>query len=261
MNCLTWLIENLMNWLTWLIAGLELLLLMTAYQITTQREVPEVIKRYSWQSFLLAGTGVLTAIDSVQKKPQTILGSAIPIILIAFLPFALGFWIESVLARATVYQEGQGFLNIFPSEEQKRLARVIWFTQRHGITGSAYLWVFLGLIFLAFAIVFWAEIGHEPDAQIGVSVSLALHLIGLYNTFLRRDILTQIIGILTMDQGMYLAILKLVTIPAPAFLFVIALYFYTIITVLILFFILPQLRQETGTLSLDEIAEDSTLEG
>jgi len=169
------------------------------------------------------------------------------------------------LARATVYQEGQkikpSWKSPFASEEQKRLARAIWFTQRHGITESAYLWVFLGLIVLAFAIVFIGKVGNEPDTQIGVAVSLALHLIGLYNTFLRRDILTQIIGILTMDQGMYLAILKLVTIPAPAFLFVMALYFYTGITVLILFFILPQLRQEMNTLSLDEIARDSRLEG
>jgi len=254
-----------MNLLTWLIILGELLLLFTAHQITTQRDVPDVVKWYSWQSFLLTGTGALTAIVKIMGERTTFAESALPVLLITVLPVLLGLWIESVLARATVYQEGQkikpSWKSPFASEEQKRLARAIWFTQRHGITESAYLWVFLGLIVLAFAIVFIGKVGNEPDTQIGVAVSLALHLIGLYNTFLRRDILTQIIGILTMDQGMYLAILKLVTIPAPAFLFVMALYFYTGITVLILFFILPQLRQEMNTLSLDEIARDSRLEG
>lgn len=248
----------------YLIAVLEVLLLVTAYRVTTQRDVPDVIKAYSQQSFILAVTGVLIAIVAMLKNPDTELAEFfLPILLIAVLPLALGLFIEGVLARATVSDSGSKEKRAFwklVSEEQKRLARNIWLEQRHAISGRAGIIVF-SLIVLAFAIVFLTDLLPGLETKIGVSVSLALHLIGLYNTFLRRDILSQIIGILTMDQGMYLAILKVVGIPAPAVLFVVALYFYTIITVIILFLILPRLRQEMGTLSLDKVAQDSPLEG
>lgn len=247
-----------------LIVILESFLLGTAYLITTHRDVPDVIKAYSGQSFILAATGVLIAI-AVMGDASRLAEFVIPILLIAVLPLFPGFFIEQILVRATVSEPGSKEKHAFwklisVSEEQKRLARIIWLEQRHAVSGRAGITVFF-LVVLAFAIVFLTDLLHESEAKIGVAVSLALHLIGLYNTFLRRDILSQVIGILTMDQGMYLAILKVVNIPAPAVLFVVALYFYTIITVIILFLILPRLRQEMKTLSLDDIAQDSTLEG
>jgi len=245
------------------IAMLELILLITAYRVTTQRDVPGVIKAYSSQSYILGVTGILTAIAALLNNKTGFVESFFPILLIALLPFALGFSIEQVLARATVYEPGaktKHALWQLVSDEQKRLAHSIWLEQRHAVSGVAGIAIIL-LIALPFAIVFLVGVGSGTPSQIGISVSLALHLIGLYNTFLRRDILSQVLGILTMDQGMYLAILKVVNIPAPAILFVVALYFYTIITLIILFLILPRLRQEVDTLSLDKIAEDSRLEG
>lgn len=255
--------DKLIATLSNLIAIPELILLITAYLVTTQRDVPNVIKAYSWQSYILGGTGLLIAITQLLKRQTGFTESFLPVILIALLPFALGFFIEQVLARATVYQPGTKTKHAFwqfVSDEQKRLAHSIWLEQRHAISPRAGIALAL-LTILAFAIVFLGGLLEGPEPKIGISVSLALHLIGLYNTFLRRDILSQVIGILTMDQGMYLAILKVVNIPAPAVLFVIALYFYTVITLLILFLILPQLRHEVGTLSLDDIAEQSKLEG
>jgi len=246
-----------------LIAIPELILLITAYLVTTQRDVPDVIKAYSWQSYVLGATGILIAFTKLIENRTGFFESVIPVLLIAFLPLILGGYIEQVLARATVYQPGAKTKHAFwqlVSDEQKRLAHSIWLEQRHAVSTRSGI-VFALLTTLAFAIVFLVGLPVKPEPKIGISVSLALHLIGLYNTFLRRDILSQVIGILTMDQGMYLAILKVVNIPAPAVLFVIALYFYTFITLLILFLILPQLRHEVDTLSLDKIVEQSKLEG
>ncbi len=246
-----------------LIAIPELVLLITAYFVTTQRDVPNVIKAYSWQSYILGGTGLIIAITQLAENQTNIANSVIPVFLIALLPFALGIVIEQVLARATVYQPGEKTKLTFGqlvSDDQKGLAHSIWLKQRHAISPRAGIVLAL-LTALAFAIVFLSDLPVKPEPKIGISVSLALHLIGLYNTFLRRDILSQIIGILTMDQGMYLAILKVVNIPSPAFLFVIALYFYTIITLIILFLVLPQFRRQVDTLSLDEITQKSELEG
>lgn len=246
-----------------LIAIPEIILLITAYLVTTQRDVPNVIKAYSFQSYILGATGILIALTKLIENRTGFWESFVPIILIAFLPFALGFFIDQVLARATIYEPGAKTKLAFGqlvSDEQKRLAHSIWLEQHHAVSTRSGIALAL-LTTLAFAIVFLGGLLVEPEPKIGISVSLALHLIGLYNTFLRRDILSQVIGILTMDQGMYLAILKVVNIPAPAVLFVIALYFYTFITLLILFLILPQLRHEVDTLSLDDIAKQSKLEG
>ena len=247
---------------SYLIAIPEVFLLITAYLITTQRDVPQVIRAYRWQSYILASIGLFIALLELSKRPGSITESILAIIMIALLPIALGISIEWVLARATVYEPGlqtkQSFWRLTP--EQRHLAQTIWLEQRQAISArSGFFFLFLTLV--AFAMVFLGGITVEIEQKIGIAVSLALHLIGLYNTFLRQDILSQVTGILTMDQGMYLAILKVVNIPVPATLFVIALYFYTIITILILFVELPQLRHEINTLSLDTIAEQSNLEG
>ena len=78
--------------------------------------------------------------------------------------------------------------------------------------------------------------------RIGLAVSLTLHLAGLYYmTFPGRDIITQVVGLLVMDHGLYLAVVKIVEIPVPAAFFVISLYFYTAITIFILVILLPEL--------------------
>lgn len=245
-----------------LIAIPELFLLLTAYLITTQRDVPQVIKTYKLQSYVLASIGVLIALLEQTKRPGNITETLLAIFMIALLPFALAISIEWVLARATVYQPGMqakhSFWKLTP--EQRQLAKTIWLEQRQTISPRSSIF-FLFLTMVAFVMVFLGGINVEIEQKIGISVSLALHLIGLYNTFLRQDILSQVTGILTMDQGMYLAILKVVNIPVPATLFVIALYFYTIITIIILFVVLPQLRHEINTLSLDNIAKQSNLRG
>ena len=78
---------------------------------------------------------------------------------------------------------------------------------------------------------------------------------------IRHDIISQVIGLLVMDHGLYLAVVKIVAVPVPATFFVISLYFYTLITLVILLVLVPQMRRRTNTIDLDEIAHNSTLEG
>jgi len=80
--------------------------------------------------------------------------------------------------------------------------------------------------------------------------------------FRKRDLISQTIGLLVMDQGLYLAVLKVVDVPVPALYFVAGLWFYTIITVVILVFLVPQVHRECkGGINLDEIAKQSELRG
>ncbi len=248
-----------------LIAVGELLLLVTAYQITTRRDIPQVIRAYQWQSAFLAFTALLIALLDPTKgigNPKELFTSQtlLAIALIALLPIALVKFIDWIQARATIYDPKQGSSLRRLSDQERQLAHAVWLAQRHIVSGQAGFH-FLGLALMSFVIVFGGIIDVEVGEKLGLSVSLTLHLVGLYNTVSRKDILTQVIGVLTMDHALYLAIVKIVNIPVPATLFVIALYFYTIITVLILFLVVPQLRHVMGAINLDEIKANSELEG
>lgn len=108
------------------------------------------------------------------------------------------------------------------------------------------LFIFFAILLLSFIIAFYvfppdgAHKNEKLEEQIGLAVSLSLHLAGLYNTVTKRDIISQVIGVLIMDHGLYLAVVKIVAVPVPAQYFVIALYAYTFITILILVLMIPQ---------------------
>jgi hydrogenase-4 membrane subunit HyfE len=141
---------------------------------------------------------------------------------------------------------------------------------------SGLLWV------LSFSVAFLIFPLNKGDStqlskSISLGVSLCLHLIGLYNTTVKRDIISLVIGILIMDHGLYLAVVKIVEVPVPAGLFVLALYTYTVITILILLFMVPQVIRSIAeedvkermlmgdqligqpTIDLDQIASSSPL--
>lgn len=252
------------------IALAEISLIVTAYLITTWREIPKVIQAYRTQSFLLTLAAILIAtvgqwknlVDNtpLEKLRHMFASQTLgAIALIALLPLGLGLSIRWILARATVYEPGQERVVML------RQAQAAWLEPRYGVSGKTTLY-FLALVVLSFAIVFLGinfsgiDINNE-DEKLGISVSLLLHLAGLYNTLSRKDVISQMIGVLTMDQGMLLAIVKIVSIPVPATLFVIAVYFYTLITLILLFLIVPSLRRVRESINLDEIAAQSDLKG
>lgn len=263
------------------VAFAEILLVVTAFWITTRREIPQVIRAYRWQSLLLAfatafiianklskqreklfGEGLL---EQIEYRPASPFGDVIVVVFIAALPLVLAVYIQRILAGATVY-ESVGLRWIFTPHALKQKnstisnqAIAVWLKPRYKVSKRVVL-LFFSLLMLSFAIVFFG-INIKIDTRLGLAVALILHLTGLYNARVRKDVISQMIGILTMDQGMLLAIVKMVNFPTPAILFVLALYFYTGITLLLLFVILPSLRRIHQTIDLDEIATKSELRG
>lgn len=136
---------------------------------------------------------------------------------------------------------------------------------------SRYLLMFFVLVGGAFLLVFavtsapgGAGGGGRPfpaSDQIGLVVSISLNLIGLYNMSIRQDLISQVVGLLIMDHGLFLAVVKIVQMPTPAGYFVVSLYLYTLITIFILVVLLPRLRSLTKSINLGVIAEDSRLKG
>lgn len=239
--------------LTSLLDPLEILLLVTAFLVTSSSSVRQIIRHYRAQSYLLA---FVTALTAAVKGGS---GVAILIIGIFVLPFVLALIIEALLARATVELPS---LRLRLTLEEMQQARRIW-RENEGQSNAQGrdVLAFIVLVTLAVVIAFGIQAPFNPSDRIGLMVSLALHLVGLYNMVVKRDIITQVVGLLIMDHGLYLAVVKIVAIPVPATFFVFALYLYTLITIVILTFMLPQIRRKTGSINLDTIAAQSTLEG
>ncbi len=262
---------------------LEVLLLLTAFSITTAPSVKRMILTYRIQSTLLALVVGLTALTKSEQlkgnsDATTVL---ILILLIILLPIILAWVIKPLLVRATLSKERLTIVLFAPTlqriirpfvtrsvktsvdrsmlryNEMERSAEREWLQQKPPGKRQYAFVLFLILVFIAFLIAS----AFKPDVRIGLLVSLTLHLIGLYNMFAKRDIISQVIGLLIMDHGLYLAVVRIVEIPVPAALFVVSLYFYTVITMFILVILLPRLRQVTESIDLFEISEKSNLRG
>lgn len=267
---------------------LEVILLLTALIIITSVTVNSKIKVYRIQSGLLAFvTGLSAFIKAVDGGGGNLV---LLILLIALLPLLLAWAIKTLLARATLAIPTAASIKeqvlpvlvwlvrpLLPNhlKEYRRIKRSIFFFQkierdaeREWLRYKApakipfQLLVFLTLVFVAFFIVSQIIAARFLlSERIGLVVSLALHLIGLYNMVVKQDLISQVIGLLIMDHGLYLAVVKIVEIPVPATFFVISLYFYTLITLFILVILLPRVRQVTGSIDLSEISDRSNLKG
>lgn len=239
-----------------LLIPLEVSLVLTAFIVTTSDSIQKIIAAYRIQSGLIAAATVITASAKVPPGQD----ASLLIFFIFILPVVLAVFIKTLLERATV-STLSGHDPAIDAEEEWLKYKASRKTHYHS------LW-FLALVFLAFLIAF--QIFPDPmqgtgwfieHDRIGLMVFLALHLIGLYNMVIKQDLISQVIGLLIMDHGLYLAVVKIVDIPVPAGFFVLSLYFYTLITVFILVFLLPRVRQVSQTIDLSEIADRSRLKG
>ncbi len=268
---------------------LEILLVVTTMLISISEVVKQVILVYRLQSLILAVVTTLAAGMKLTEQPSSGgVSNVVLILLIALLPLSLFAFIKPLLVRATlsrpdarVFEEelkmllagvlGQ-FMPVFDRSRrfrvrrekylaQERVAEAAWIGRKVAPSSQQVLLVLPILLLIAFLVPFMiATSDFSTSEKIGLAVSLALQLIGLYNmTLPQRDTISQVVGLLVMDHGLYLAVVKIVEIPVPAAFFVVSLYFYTAITVFILVILLPELRRQTGSIERAVITESSPL--
>lgn len=248
-----------MNPANLILAVFEIFLLFTAFLITTHNAVKGAILYYRIQSFLLALVTGSAALIFLLEQGNAPISSFWLIPGVIVLPLTLGLSIEWLLERATI-QPSQNLFKQSLAAERAWLRRI---SEVSPLTVS----LFLGLIGLSTAVAFGDVLLPFDNPQfdlplrISLLVSISLFLTGLLNTTSKSDIISQVIGLLTMDHGLYLAVVTIVDIRYLAWLFILALYFYTAITIAIIFFIVPNVRRETGSIHLDEITSGSDLEG
>jgi hydrogenase-4 membrane subunit HyfE len=239
-----------------LVPLLDFLLGMTALRVTVTTSVARVIRTYQLQCFLLMGTGGITAWGKLHENAGIVW---VPLVLIAALPVFLGVFVGWSLQSATRLPDSADVDQVWRDASEDSVSH------RTKDVGA-----FVLIIVLA-ALVAW-QFHHRSispqscplsdDETIGLIVSLTLHLLGLYMIAYKQDLISQTVGLLVMDHGLYLAVIKIVELPPPGLFFVIGICFYTLITLFILFFLVPQVRRRVSEgIALDRIAENSELTG
>lgn len=229
----------------------EFVLLLTALRITMAYSIADVIATYRVQSLILAGVTGFSAWTKVAQFGLSV--QVFVLVLILVLPLFFAGWARWALDRATRRETTTA-----DPDEAGRTWRDTGI-QAPGARGLD-LWVFFLIIALATLVAVRFKL--NTDETIGLTVSLTLHLLGLFIMVSKRDLISQTIGLLVSDHGLYLAVVELVAIPVPAFFFVVGLWCYTLITLAILWLLVPQVRRRVShEIDLDRIAEKSELKG
>ena len=252
-----------------IISLFEFLILFASLFIVSTTTIGHIIAAYRVQTALLGVLALVILYRSwIHFIPLHFMSiDSLFITALIFWPVLLFFLIKRALMLATV-SETKWRINMEDQMEIHRVWTEASFREDHTTmsrTGVAMAF-FLALLVFAFVVALQFTTGPEKNLEsipnrVGLGVALALQLAGLFTMMTKREIISQVVGLFVMDHGMYLAMIVLTDMPFPAAEFLLALYLYTFITIMLLFFILPNLRRIKGRIDLDALSADSKLKG
>jgi hydrogenase-4 membrane subunit HyfE len=252
-------------------SGIEILaaiMALTALGIVSVGAIQHMIRLYQAQSLILALLTLLIAREPDIAQPTTriFLGA-----FAVFIPCLLAYIIEPLLAQATVPREqapwserlGHSFLRVFSPQYRQESgqlvgeARAVWL--EHGLSpqrqrSSA----LISLALTATAYVTASHLITDPERAQSLAVSTTLLLLGFFTMISQRDLISQILGLLVMDHGLFLATVWVTTLPSLIPTFIISLFLYILITLVILMILLPELHAQSKTIN---VAEQNELQG
>lgn len=226
-------------------------MVLMALGIATVKTVKEMIQLYQLQSLILALVTLFTVTD-------------LRVRLVALLPVGLALSIKALLARATLPDPAQA------NHQEKRSWRERWIYWFQGLPDQvAPIWqrrrtsrsqpvvrlaFNLGLTAAAYIIAFSLEGLEGSDGNLlidrwSLAASMALVLLGLFTMGNKQDIISQIMGLLVMEHGMFLAAIQYWS---RAIIFIVSLFLYLIITLTILVYLLPELHHASGSIEVEE---------
>ena len=240
-----------MEWLNQIILILSFFMLMLALSISTARTVHHMIRLYQVQSWVLAAITLLIAIDPNENFAH------FRISIFVIIPIFLAFIIKPLLAQATVPEDipfWERMRRMFPKRFTAATfdkAIPIWLERRPRRRNEILFLGFDLLMILASFIISFRLFAPDRLHALSLSVSFALLLLGLSIMSNKRDLISQVMGLLVMDHGLFLAAIQVIALVSVTLLFVISLFFYIIITLTILVLLLPELHRISGSIDLD----------
>lgn len=244
------------------------MMLILALLISYSMTVGRMVSIYILQACILSGITVLTGLEIFTDPARNAgVGAVVLYVALGMLPLVLATIIRPLLARATLPQDDPWIAGVVRLHRRRSLiaeAKPVWL--EHGrARGSAVtnISINLGLTVLSFFIAYRLAQGQtarqrppqDPLDSINLAISLGLVLIGLFVLIVKTDIISQIIGLLIMEHGLFLAAIKVVKIQALGLIFVISMFFYILVTLLILVILLPALRKQAESIEIDEMSE------
>ncbi len=264
MAILFWLSKILPTIITLLSFGM----LALAFNLSIARMVHVMITTYQMQSYLLALITLLTAIelDDQSKLPNLSVAAFV------IIPLMLAWLIEPLLAQATVPEDVsiqerlRRFFHPSIRTEIRERALPIWLQSLPTRYGEVFLLAFSLLLIVASFFTGYLLIGSSANAPqvsftagnlqanrtIFLAISLALVLLGLSTMGLKRDLISQVMGLLVMEHGLFLAAIRFIVVPSVTVVIVVSLFLYIIITLTILFFLLPELHRVSGSIAVED---------
>ncbi|SRR6266568_2712514 len=238
------------------------LLIIIALLISATRTLTLIVRLYQAQALVLTSVVLITAFEPGRTLVALGLLAILPLTLAAIVPRLLArATLHATIARSGEHDGGVGRLRYVTSAQRGALneAKRIWL--RHGgsrlpVSLSAAIDMFLiaTAVLAAYRLAAGKSVGVVAPS---LAASIALLLQGLFTMINKNDIVSQIIGLLVVDQGLFLAAVRVA--PAElAYLFVLSLFLYVLVTLVILLWVLPGLHRTSSTI---EVVGNSTLKG
>lgn len=240
-------------------------MVLIALGIISVGAIQQMIRLYQVQSLILA---LLTGLIAFEASGNT---RALLIAFAVLIPGMLAYIIEPLLAQATVPREmpwterlSHPFLRLFSRwyrEEASnaiREALPVWL--EHGLSPRRQrISAAVSLLLTAIAyIVAFNLLRTDPIRARGLAVSMTLLMLGMFTMINRQDLISQIMGLLVMDHGLFLATVRVIAPPALISTFVVSLFLYILITLVILAILLPELHEKSATI---EVSDQKELQG
>ncbi len=247
---------------------LAVVMVLIALGIISVGAIQQMIRFYQMQSLVLALLTILTACEQGEAGPTT---RAFLIAFAVLIPGVLAYIIEPLLAQATVPVKvpwaerlWHPFLRHLSrrhrqvSSQAIREALPVWL--EHGLSptrqrGSTV--VSLLLTAIAYGVAFNLIRADASRAQ-SLAVSMTLLMLGMFTMINRQDLISQIMGLLVMDHGLFMATVRVITQSSLIPTFVVSLFLYILITLVILVILLPELHSESATI---EVVDQKELQG
>jgi hydrogenase-4 membrane subunit HyfE len=232
-------------------------LIIVALWISAARTITLMVRLYQTQALFLTSVVLLTAFQP---------GRTLALGLVAILPLTLALSVPPLLARATLHataapsgkhtvREGL-YLLAAAQRRALREAQLSWL-QNGGSRLPASVSAAIDMFLIATAVLVAYRLSGNGSATAvapSLAASIALLLQGLFTMINKNDIISQIIGLLVVDQGLFLAAVR-VAPPAVASWFVGSLFFYVLVTLIILLWVLPGLQRTSTSIAVTGNAE------
>lgn len=233
--------------------ALAFFMLFMAIMVSTAPNVNRMIPLYQFQSGGLALVTLFTALQFISQNPLY----GMIVLVFTGVPVLLLLIIEPLLVLASVPEDisaGKRIRRLFDRRvlrDARQRAYPAWLTQRSTRLASLSTGVLdLFLMALAFLIAF-SLVSDRFVANI-LAISFSLLLLGLSVMRSKIDIISQVMGLLIMEHGMFLAAIRLISMSLAIVAFVISLFLYIMITLTILVILLPDLHRVSNTIEVDQ---------